>query len=78
MSYESHESTAIRRRGATAAEAFAAAAVVLSVSQPAQPAQQPAAYYANCVVGAITWQIKAYSKAIECCTIVLLLTWSFS
>ena len=56
MSYESHESTAIRRRGATAAaaEAFAAAAVVLSVSQPAQPAQQPAAYYANCVVGAIT------------------------
>ena len=49
MSYESHESTAIRRRGATAA-----AAVVLSVSQPAQPAQQPAAYYANCVVGAIT------------------------
>ena len=47
MSYESHESTAIQRG---AAAAFAAAAV-LSVSQSAQ---QPAAYYANCVVGAIT------------------------
>ena len=53
MSYESHESTAIQR-GAAAAAAFAAEAVVLSVSQPAQPARQPAAYYANCVVGAIT------------------------
>ena len=51
MSYESHESTAIQRG---AAAAFAAEAVVLSVSQPAQPARQPAAYYANCVVGAIT------------------------
>ena len=52
MSYESHESTAIQRGAAAAA--FAAEAVVLSVSQPAQPARQPAAYYANCVVGAIT------------------------
>ena len=48
MSYESHESTAIQRGAAAAAFA---AAVVLSVSQPAQ---KPAAYYANCVVGAIT------------------------
>ena len=53
MSYESHESTAIQRGAAAAAFAAAAfaAAAVLSVSQPAQ---QPAAYYANCVVGAIT------------------------
>ena len=56
MSYESYESTAIQRGAAAARHEGGGvrATAALSVSQPAQSAQQPAAYYANCVVGAIT------------------------